>query len=133
MEEAFLKLPSLPKNIKELIVKSIPWLVLILGLIGLLVVLLSIIFMLIITPIITFDTEPGIKLKLITALTLGFILSALSLAAVKNLFSTKILGWELLFLSELVSAVYSIVTFPTGILFTLVGFYILFQIKSYYK
>jgi len=54
--------------------------------------------------------------------------------ALPGLFARKMSGWTFLFYSQIVSAVYSIVTgsYIGAILGALVGFYVLFQIRAKY-
>lgn len=58
----------------------------------------------------------------------------LQVAALPGLFARKLSGWTLLFYSEIVSFVYSIVTgsYVSAIVGVVIGFYVLFQIRAKY-
>ena len=59
----------------------------------------------------------------------------LQVMAIPGLFKRKIKSWRLLFYISLISALLSLVKFDLGglIVGTGISWYILFQIKSYYK
>ena len=58
----------------------------------------------------------------------------LMIAALPGLFARKMAGWTLLFYSQLVSIVYNVLTgnIVGGLLFGLIGLYILFQVRTKY-
>ena len=58
----------------------------------------------------------------------------LMIAALPGLFARKMAGWRLLFYSQLVSIVYNVLTgnIVGGLLFGLIGLYILFQVRTKY-
>jgi hypothetical protein len=58
----------------------------------------------------------------------------LMIAALPGLFARKMAGWQLLFYSQLVSIVYNVLSgsIVGGLLFGLIGLYILFQIRPLY-
>jgi hypothetical protein len=125
MEPWFAKAPSLPKNWKDGLVTAMPWIALIFGALG------------------VYDGVLGLRNISFTVYAGGFIASLiffvsaiLLLAAYSGLKKRSYKGWELLFASELVSLVGGIILF-SGIIMTLVfsaiGFYLIFQIKSHYK
>ena len=128
------KAPAIPENIKEAIVKYGPYLVVI-GLI------------LSIGPIIAFF---GISTLVAPVVALsgvrygaGYYLSTLVLLAslvieaiaIPGLFGRKKSGWNLMYLSALINAVYAIVNLNVFglIIGTGITMYILFQIRSYYQ
>jgi hypothetical protein len=59
---------------------------------------------------------------------------ALMIAALPGLFARKRSGWNLIFYSELLSIVYSLLSYNIigGIVGGLIGLYILFQIRTLY-
>lgn len=63
------------------------------------------------------------------------VLIGLTLAALPGLFGRRIIGWQLLFYATLVSGVFSLLggSIVSAILGTLIGLYILFQVRSLYK
>lgn len=128
------KAPALPKDIKEIIVKLSPYLValmLILSLPAILAVLgISAFFM----PVsYGFGLHYGFNYTLgIIFLVISVVISALALP---GLFKRAQSAWRLMFYSSLVSLVQNLVSFNWGALIIggLVSFYILFQVREYYK
>lgn len=133
------KAPSMPKSWKETIVKIAPYLVLagvvlsiptILGLLGLGSVLAP------------FGAIGGLAVGR-PFFGFGYIISIVFLAitiileamAIPGLFNKAKQGWTYCYYAVLVAAVQSIVSFNIGglIIGTLLGLYILFQVKEYYK
>lgn len=138
MEEWFEKFPALPKKGKEVLVKLAPVLSLIFGILGIITAISGLGLLTATSP---FAFLGGAQL--VSSYGIGFlsvliylVASALLLAAFPGLKRRKIRGWNLLFWSEMVSLVAGLVSL-TGILSALIGaligFYLLFQIKSYYK
>lgn len=130
-------LPALPVNAKELLVTVAPYFALIFGILG---ILGSIAAFGIFSAIAPFGVLYGVRgaaaagSMVIVYTIVGLVSSALMLFAFPGLRSRKAQGWTLLFWSEVVSLVSSIAGVSiTGILFSLLGFYLLFQVKSYYK
>ncbi len=128
------KAPALPDNVKESIVKFAPWLTLIVLIISLPAVLvlfgIGAVFM-------PFAYMGGVHMG--TTYTLSLIILAVSLVlealAIGPLMKRSKKGWNLVFYSTLISLVSSLVAFQIVnlIVGALVSFYILFQIRSYYK
>lgn len=134
MEETFKKLPSLPKGANEFIVTIAPWLSLVFGALGVLASLTAIGILTFMSPMMLTGAGVGATAGLSLSVVLALVSSALILIAVPALFSRKIMGWNFVFLSEVVSVVSAALAISlTGIVFALIGFYILFQVKSYYK
>ncbi|MCL5019407.1 MAG: chromate transporter [Patescibacteria group bacterium] len=134
MEGAFSSLPALPKGFKDFIVAIAPWLSLVFGALGLLGSLAALGIVTFLSPAVMMGAGAGAAAGLTLSVILALASSILTLVAVPGLFNRKIAGWSFIFLSEIVSVVSSVVVFSiVGILFSLVGFYILFQVKSYYK
>ena len=128
------KAPSIPSNIKDLIVKFGPYLVA-LSLLSFLPSVLALfglgslyrglgIFR-------TYHLSTGYQLSLLI-MTVSFVLVAIALP---GLFKRKLSSWRLLFYSGLISFVHSLIygNIISALLSTLLSFYLLFQIKSYYK
>lgn len=128
------KAPALPANIKELLVKFAPYLTII----GVVLAVPAIITLLglgavVSTSVYVVGAAVGYHYYLgilFTVLTL--VLEAL---AIPGLFARSKKGWNLLYYSTLVSAVYALVSlnFFGLIIGTLISLYFLFQVKSYYK
>ena len=131
-EEWFAKLPALPKDARVLIVKITPWIALIFGVLG------------VIGSIGALGILGGASIMVNTGMTglgggyvailIGLVSSVLLLAAFPGTRAHKEKGWKLLFWSEVVSTVGALLAISLfGLGVTLVGFYLIFQIKSYYK
>jgi hypothetical protein len=113
----FDKFPALPKNWREFLVRIIPYLALIFGLLGIISIL----------------SWHGYG---ILAVLIYLIASILLLASYPGVSKRKYKGWKLLFLSEVVNLIgglVSLVSILWVIIGALIGFYLLFQIRSYYK
>lgn len=128
------KAPALPPKWKEVLVKFLPWIVLIvliLALPGVLILLGISAFVLPTSALMIPDAAGGISLAVIFLIA-TIILDAL---AVPGLFKRSKSAWNLLFYSTLLSAVHSLISFNLGglIIGTLISLYLLYQIKSYYK
>ncbi len=128
------KAPSLPAKWKDVLVKILPWIilvVLVLALPGVLFVLGVGSFVLPMSAVMVPDATGGLTLAVIFLLA-TVILEALAIPA---LFKRSRSGWNLLFYSTLLSAFHNLITFNLGglIIGTLISLYLLYQIKSYYK
>ena len=133
LEDAYKNAPNLPANIREVLVKIVPWLALIFGILGVLAGLgalgLSPVGML-------GGVENGAVLLLSGVFTI--VSSVLMLMAYPKVNKRLYAGWKLLFWAEVVSFVGSLLTFTLGsivsaLIGVVIGLYLLFQIKSYYK
>lgn len=134
MEEWYSKLPPLPRNWRDVIVNITPWLALIFGVIGVLGSLGAIGILTFLAPFVILGSGVGVASGGIIGAILALIASALLVLAFPATRSRKKSGWNLLFYSEVVSIVSSLVAFSAGgVVGALIGFYILFQIRSYYK
>lgn len=133
MEDMFSKLPSLPEGIREFIVMVTPWLALVFGILGVLGTLTALGLLTAFSPVVVMGglgSAAGVTIGVLLALASSVLL----LAAFPGTKARKRTGWMFLFWSEIVSLVSSVVALSVGgVVFGLIGFYILFQIKSYYK
>ncbi len=136
LEELFNKLPSLPKDVKEFIVKNAPILnYVIIAITAYMAIMLFGItsYFSTFAPIIPVHSIFGFS----TFLSLIFLIASIILfiKAIPGLKNKKIDGWNMMFYASLVQLVYSIFSGNLiGQLFgTAVGLYFLFQVKSYYK
>lgn len=137
MDGWFSKLPALPTNAKELLVKVMPFIALIFGVLGVLGALAGLGVLTMFAPLAMFGGAQGVASYgggFLAALVL-LVSSGLLLAAFPGVRANKMSGWTLLFWSEVVSLVGAILSMNliSGVLIALIGFYLLFQIKSYYK
>ena len=134
MEEQFKKLPPLPANWKDVIVNIVPWLALIFGLIGVFGSLAAVGVLTFLAPAVLLGGGASVASGGIIGAVLALVASVLMVAAFPGTRAKKMSGWNLLFWSETVSVISSVIAFSiAGVIGALIGFYILFQIKSYYK
>lgn len=123
LEDWFSKLTPLPTNVKDVLVKIAPWVSLIFGALGVLGIIGAI----------------GLLAVFLSTMMLGAVLalvsSVLMLVAFPGLRDRKEVGWKWSFYSQLASIASSLVVlnFIGALVGALIGFYLLFQIKSYYK
>lgn len=132
------KAPTLPQNIKEIIVKIAPYLVII-SLIFTIPAILALIglgsFVSTLAPVGAAQAVaevPAIMWVGILFLVPAVILEAM---AVPGLFSRKITAWRYMYWAQLISIASSLVQINIvgALLSALIGFYLLFQVKSLYK
>lgn len=126
------KAPAMPENIKELIVKYSPYLILIMMVLSLPALLFALGLGSIIMPFAFAGAyHPGFSISIIISL----VAMVLEVMALPGLFKRTKNSWELMFYSSLLMIVSYILDFNIGSLIIggAISFYILFQIKSYYK
>lgn len=134
LEQWFSQTPSLPKNAKESLVKYMPIIALIFGIIGILLSLAGIAALTALSPLAVVTGTPGYGAGLLAAI-FWLASSVLLLAAYSGIKARKISGWNMLFWSEIVYLIGSLVTLSIlqGIISALIGFYLLYQIKPFYS
>lgn len=137
LEKWFAKAPNLPTNIREVLVKIAPIIAIIFGVLGLIGSLAGLGLLTFLSPFMAMQGAYGVSTYsggFLTAL-IWLISSVLMLAAFPGLKNRSIKGWNMLFWSEAVSLLSSLIALNiiSAIIGALIGFYILFQIKSYYK
>lgn len=126
------KAPKLPENGKEALVKFAPWLAVIgvvMGVPAIIAVLGLGAFM---TP---FAVLAGARTGFFW---IGWVILLVQLVleamAIKPLFARKMMGWNLMFYSQLLAVVTSLQNVNIGgLVFTVIAFYLLYQVKSSYK
>ena len=129
------KAPAIPANIKEILVKYAPWIVII-GIVVSIPAILAILGLGSITYSIMgsyFAARVGFQYTLsIVFLAASIILKALS---VPGLMAKSLKGWNFVFYGILVEVVYSLLSgnILGGIIGVLISLYVLFQVKTYYK
>lgn len=131
------KAPALPQNIKEILVKVAPYLVII----GLIFTLPAILLLLGLGSVATVLAPVGgaQSVASVPTMWIGILLLVpvviLEAMAVPGLFSRKAVAWRYVFWAQLITIVSNLVRFDIvgGIISALIGFYILFQVKSLYK
>lgn len=143
LEKLYAQAPALPVAWRETLVKVTPWFALIFGVLALILGLMGILGAGAVTAVAPLaGTNGGIlALWVWVAVAALLVQGVLLLVAYPSLKKGVLKGWNMLFLLELVwlvSRVIDILSFNLmGIVSALIGaaigFYILFQIKSYYK
>lgn len=131
------KAPALPQNIREFIVKVAPYLTII----ALIFTIPAILFLLGLGSIATMLSPLGGVQSVASgpAMWVGILLLVpvviLEAMAVPGLFSRKAVAWRYVFWAQLISIVSSLVQIQIigALLSAIIGFYILFQVKSFYK
>jgi len=130
LEEVFLKkLPSLPDNIVEIIVKITPWLVLIVGVMSIpgILAVLGVGGIFSVFPLISGRTVFVYGIVALVQL-------AVELMAVPKLFKKELEGWKLLFWANTLGILTAVLNASVfGLLGVAISYYILYQIKAAYK
>ncbi|HVF69568.1 MAG TPA: hypothetical protein VNA13_03305 [Xanthomonadales bacterium] len=137
LEDFFKKAPAIPANGREALVKITPWLAIIFGILGVLGGLAGVGILTMFSPLAAFSGAQGIASygTGIIAAWIWLASSVLMVLAYPGLKARKIGGWNWLFWSEVLNIVGSVVagSLINAVIGALIGFYLLFQIKSYYK
>lgn len=129
----FDRLPAISKGSRSAMVSVLPWLVLVFGILGVAVSMVGIGIFTIFEPIAQVAGIRGAGQNFFFVL-LSLISSILLLSSFQGVQRKKEYGWKRVYYSEAVSLLNDIVTFSLGgILLSLIGFFILYQIRSYYK
>ncbi len=135
LEEFFTKkMPSFPDKAKEIIVKYGPYFILVMMFLTIPAILTILGLGAMFTP---FALMGGVGFGIISIMSLLFLIGmiALQIVALPALFKRQLKGWKILFYLSLISAVSNIINFDLGslIIGTGISWYVLFQVKSYYK
>lgn len=129
----FANLPALPKGGRDFIVMVLPWIALIFGALGVLDSISSLGLFTYFSPYLYLSGVNGAGLGMISII-LGFVASLLLLIAFPGLKNKKEKGWKFTYYSEVVALVSNIVVFSVpGVVISLLGFYLLYQVRTYYK
>lgn len=132
--EWYSKLPPLPTDWREIIVRVTPWVALVFGILGVLGSLSAVGILTVLSPLIVLGAGIGVASGGIIGAALMLVASGLLLFAFLQVKAKREKGWRLLFFSEAVSLLSAVVAVSLGgVAVALIGFYILFQIKPYYK
>lgn len=135
MGEWFAKFPALPKNGRDVLAQIAPWIALIFGILGILVGISGLGVLTVLSP---FAYLGGAGSQYGTGFISALIYlvgSILLLASFPGLKARKYNGWKLLFWSEAVNLIGGLLSMAivSAIIGALIGFYLLFQIRSYFK
>ena len=132
-DDLFLKkAPQLPKSAKDWIVKALPWIALIFGLLAVPGIIAGLGLTAFSAPF--WVLTHGRSYVWLVAFVIGTIQTIMELVAVPHLFKKAKKGWMLLFWASLLGLVGAVVSVALGsLVFTLLGLYFLYQIKASYK
>lgn len=141
LDEYYAKSPALPVNIKETLVSFAPWLALLGGVFALLSGLSLFSLLGLATAVMPAAVAAGVGGFAVTAvlsLVVLLVTGVLELLAFTPLKAKKVKGWNLMLYAMLLYVLSSVVTLrPYDVVMSLVGFligyYFLYQLKSYYK
>jgi len=97
MEDWFAKLPPLPKNATDVLVKLAPWMALIFGVLGVLGSIAATGFLAALSPFVALGGGLGMAAGGVVAGVLGLVSSVLLLMAYSGLAKRKMAGWKWLF------------------------------------
>lgn len=125
---------TLPKNIKETIVNFGPYIALIITITAIPAILLLLGVGTFIVPL-SFMVSAGMGYSSALATIVLAVALVMNTMAIPGLFKKDIKAWNLLYYAALVQAVHSLIIFDfVGLIIgSLITFYILFQVKGYYK
>ena len=130
--EYFKKLPELPKGGRDAIVTITPWLALVFGVLGIITALVGLGLFTFLAPVAMITGVRGAGPGFIIVL-FGLVSSALLLFAFPGTKMRSEKGWKLIYYSEVVGLIADVISLSlTGVLFALIGFYFLYQIRSYF-
>ncbi len=138
LDDSYAKLPTLPKGTTDFIVNVAPWLSLIFGVLSILVGVSAFGFLAVLSP---FAAVAGAGAYAITGLLSSLVLlvqGVIMIVAFPSLKKRGQRGWNLLFWSLILSVVSSVLSLNVfgvvqSVVGALIGYYFLYQIKSYYK
>ncbi|MBI2025934.1 MAG: hypothetical protein HYT06_00985 [Candidatus Levybacteria bacterium] len=138
LDDSYAKLPALPKGASDFIVNIAPWLSLIFGVLSILVGVSAFGFLAVLSP---FAAVAGAGAYAITGLLSSVVLlveGVILVVAFPSLRSRVQRGWNLLFWSLVLSVVSSVLSLNVfgvvqSVVGALIGYYFLYQIKSYYR
>ena len=134
LEEFFTKkVWQMPKKVKEIIVKVLPYLA-ILSLVAVIPMVLSLVGLSMATPMVYMR---GWRMGMGYSVSILFTLVAavLAIVIIPGLFKKEMKAWKIMFWMSLVNAVGTLIRMDLGglIIGTGLSWYVLFQIKEYYK
>jgi len=135
MEEWFMKLPALPKGGRDVLVQVAPWIALVFGVLGVLVGLGGLGLLSVLSPLMLLGSGVGATSGSLLSVGVSLVSSVLMLVAFPGLKQRKMQGWNLLFWSEVAAFLASLIALAIvgALVGAVIGFYLLYQIKSYYK
>jgi hypothetical protein len=138
LDKYYLKLPAFPKDVKDFIVSVSPWLALIFGVLAILSGVSAFGTVSVLSPFATLAGVHAFGFIAIISTVILLIQGVIELLAFSPLKSRKVKGWNLLYYSLVLSVVSPVISLEiysilSSIILALIGYYFLYQIKSYYK
>jgi len=134
LDQNFAKLPALPKGGRDFLVTVLPWINLIFGVLLVLAALSAFGIGAVLSPFAALGGGAGTAASLMIIAVLGIVEGVLMVASFPSLRKNAARGWTLTFWAAVVSVVSSVVSISiSGVVFALIGLYLLFQVRSYYK
>lgn len=135
LEEWFAKAPALPKGGRDFIVNVAPWASLVVGVFFLVIGGFGLLGGAFLSPFAAVGGGVGFAANLLLAAVVVIVEGVIYLLAFKPLQARQMRGWKLLFWNELLMILHAVISLDwLGVIISfLLGFYFLFQIKSYYK
>lgn len=148
LDENYAKLPALPKGATDFLVGIAPWAALIVGVLGLILGVLGLLAAVSASAVVAtlpvavgaYGAGYGAKymfMAVVGAVVL-IVMCVLYLLAYPSLKARKVKGWNLMFYVLLLSVLSSVVSLNVfgiveSLIGALIGYYFLYQVKSYYK
>ena len=138
LDQNYAKFPALPKGVNDFIVSVAPWLALVFGVLAIVAGLGAFGILTALAPV---AAVAGAGQYAFTGLLAGVFLLAqggVELLAFPSLKARKVKGWNLMFYSLLLGLLSSVVglnvsSLVGAVVGFLIGYYFLYQVKSYYK
>jgi hypothetical protein len=131
------KAPALPQDIKEIIVKLSPYLSILAAIILVPSILSLFALGSLVTIIAPLGGVPAVSQLPNMWIGILFLIPVviLEIMAIPGLFAKKIIGWRYLYWAQIITAVSSLVQFNIlgAVIGLVIGLYLLFQVKSFYK
>lgn len=133
LENVYKGAPKLPENARETLVKITPIISIVFGILGVLAGL----SLVTVSPLGMVNGMHSSGMLVVSGIA-TIAASALMIAAYPKVQKRLLSGWTLLFWAEVINVASSLLTLSVGsvlstIIWAAIAFYILFQIKSYYK
>ncbi len=138
LDEYYAKIPALPKGATEFIVKVAPWLALIGAILSVLSVISLYGLMTYVGPFAAYAGVSGFSITIVLSMIVLLVWAVLYLLAFPSLKARKIKGWNLMLYGMLLYILSAIVRLNvmdivSSLIGALIGYYFLYQVKSYYN
>jgi len=138
VDENYAKIPALPKGATDFIASVAPWLALIFGVLAVLFGLFAIVGMLALSPVAALSGVGQYAVVGLVAAVILVLQGGMELLAYPSLKARKAKGWNLMFyvlVLSFVSSLFSlnVMSVVSSLVGVLIGYYFLYQVKSYYK